>query len=168
VGTAAVQLAKAAGMRVIGTAGSQEGEELVLAQGAHHVLNHRQEGYLDKLQDLTCGMGVDVVLEMLANVNLDQDLGVVAKGGRIVVIGSRGRVEIDPRKAMAKESEILGMMLYNASEKEQASMHAAFFEGLSNGTLRPVVSRELPLSDAAAAHHAVMEASTFGKIVLVP
>ena len=168
VGTAAVQLAKAAGMRVIGTAGSQEGEELVLAQGAHHVLNHRQEGYLDKLQDLTCGMGVDVVLEMLANVNLDQDLGVVAKGGRIVVIGSRGRVEIDPRKAMAKESEILGMMLYNASEKEQASMHAAFFEGLSNGTLRPVVSRELPLSDAAAAHHAVMEASTFGKIVLIP
>jgi NADPH2:quinone reductase len=168
VGIAAVQLARAAGLRVIGTAGTKEGEELVLAQGAHHVLNHHQEGYLDRLQELTCGMGVDVVLEMLANVNLDKDLGVVAKGGRIVVIGSRGRVEIDPRKAMAKESEILGMMLYNANEKEQASMHAAFFEGLSNGTLRPVVSRELPLAEAAAAHHAVIEASTFGKIVLIP
>jgi len=84
------------------------------------------------------------------------------------VIGSRGRVEIDPRSAMRRESAILGMMLYNASEKELESMHAAFFEGLSNGTLRPVVSRELPLAEAAAAHHAVMEKSTFGKITLIP
>jgi len=168
VGIAAVQLARGAGMRVIGTAGTEQGEALVLAQGAHHVLNHRTEGYLDKLQELTCGKGVDVILEMLANVNLDRDLGVLAKGGRVVVIGSRGRVEIDPRTAMGKEAAILGMTLYNASDKELASMHAAFVEGLGNGTLRPVVSRELPLDDAAAAHHSVMEASTFGKIVLIP
>jgi len=103
---------------------------------------------------------------MLANVNLDHDLGLLATGGRVVVIGSRGRVEIDPRTAMGKEAAILGMTLYNASENELASMHAAFCEGLENGTLRPVVSRELALGDAAAAHHAVMEASTFGKIVL--
>src|SRR6185369_6006675 len=168
VGIAAVQIARAAGLRVIGTAGTEEGKELVLAQGAHYVLNHRSDGYLDKLQELTCGQGVDVILEMLANINLDRDLGVLATCGRVVVIGSRGRVEIDPRTAMGQEAAILGMTLYNASDKELASMHAAFVEGLGNGTLRPVVSRELPLADAAMAHHAVMEASTFGKIVLIP
>jgi NADPH2:quinone reductase len=168
VGIAAVQLARAAGARVIGTAGSDKGRELVLAQGAHHVLNHREPGYLDALRELTCHGGVDVIVEMLANVNLDQDLLALATGGRVVVIGSRGRVEIDPRNAMAREAAILGMILFNASEKELASMHAAIVAGLENGTLRPVVSRELPLAEATAAHHAVMEASTFGKIVLIP
>jgi len=168
VGIAAVQLGRRAGLRVIGTAGTEEGKALVLAQGAHHVLNHHNPGYLDELRELTCGAGVDIVLEMLANVNLDRDLGVLAKGGRVVVIGSRGRVEIDPRTAMGVEAAILGMTLYNASEKELASMHAAFVEGLGNGTLRPVVSKELPLGDAATAHHAVIKASTFGKIILIP
>lgn len=168
VGLAAVQLARAAGLRVIGTAGTDEGLALVLAEGANHVLNHRSANYLERLQELTCGRGVDVILEMLANVNLDRDLGALATGGRVVVIGSRGRVEIDPRTAMGKEAAVLGMTLYNASDAELASMHAAFVAGLENGTLRPVVSRELPLAEAAQSHHAVMEASTFGKIVLLP
>lgn len=168
VGIAAVQLASAAGLNVIGTAGNKDGLELVRAQGANHVLNHHSTGYLDKISDLTCGKGIDIILEMLANVNLDKDLGVVATNGRIVVIGSRGRVEIDPRAAMGKEANILGMTLFNASERELACMHAAFGAGLKNGTLRPIVSRELPLTDAAVAHHAVIEASTLGKIVLLP
>ena len=168
VGLAAVQIARAAGLRVIGTAGSDEGMKLVLAQGAHHVLNHKKEGYLGSLQELTCGQGPDVILEMLANVNLDHDLDALAKGGRVVVIGNRGRVEIDPRTAMGKDAAIFGMSLYNASDKELASMHAAFVEGLANGTLRPVISKELPLAAAAAAHHGVMESSTLGKIVLLP
>lgn len=168
VGIAAVQLASAAGLNVIGTAGNKDGLELVRAQGANHVLNHHSTGYLDKISDLTCGKGIDIILEMLANVNLDKDLGVVATNGRIVVIGSRGRVEIDPRAAMGKEANILGMTLFNATETDMARMHAAFAAGLENGTLRPIVSRELPLTDAAVAHHAVIEASTLGKIVLVP
>ncbi len=168
VGIAAVQLARNAGMRVIGTAGSETGKALVLAQGAHHVLNHKEPGYLDRLNELTCNRGVDVILEMLANVNLDRDLPVLATGGRVVIVGSRGRVEIDPRNAMMREATILGMTLYNASTKELDSMHAAFAAGLENGTLRPVVSMELPLSDAAKAHHAVMETSSLGKIVLIP
>lgn len=168
VGIAAVQLARAAGLTVIGTAGSDKGKALVLSQGAHHVLDHHAPAYLDQLPELTCGKGVDVIVEMLANVNLDKDLEAVAVNGRIVVIGSRGRVEIDPRSAMGKEASILGMTLFNASDKELASMHAAFVAGLTNGTLRPIVSREIPLADAAEAHHAVLEASTFGKIVLVP
>ncbi|MBK5276844.1 MAG: NADPH:quinone reductase [Desulfuromonadales bacterium] len=168
VGIAAVQLARQSGMRVIGTAGSEEGRQLVLAQGAHHVLNHRAEGYLDRLRELTCGQGVDVILEMLANLNLDRDLLALTTGGRVVIIGSRGRVEIDPRNAMSREATIMGMTLYNANARDLAGMHAAFVAGLENGTLRPVVSRELPLAEAARAHHAVLEASTLGKIVLVP
>jgi len=168
VGIAAVQLARNAGMLVVGTAGTEAGRELVRALGAQYVLNHHEPGYLDKIQGLTCGRGLDVILEMLANVNLDHDLDVLAKGGRVVIIGSRGRVEIDPRSAMGKETSILGMTLFNATRKELASMHAAFVAGLKNGTLKPVVSRELPLAEAAIAHHAVMEASTLGKIVLLP
>ena len=168
VGIAALQLARAAGLRVFGTAGTPDGLTLVLAQGAHHVLNHRQAGYLDQLPELTCGRGVDLILEMLANVNLDSDLNALGTGGRVVVIGSRGRVEIDPRTAMGREASILGLTLYNATERETASIHAALAAGLENGTLRPVVSRELPLSEAAAAHDAILETSSLGKIVLVP
>jgi NADPH2:quinone reductase len=168
VGLGAVQLARAAGLRVIGTAGSEQGRTLVQAQGAHHVLDHRQPGYLDQLTELTCGKGVDLILEMLANVNLAKDLTVLAKKGRVAVIGSRGKIEIDPRETMAREASILGVTMFNATPQDLASMHAAFVAGLENGTLRPVVSRELPLAEAAAAHHAVMEASTLGKIVLIP
>jgi NADPH2:quinone reductase len=168
VGLGAVQLARAAGLRVIGSAGSEQGRALVQAQGAHHVLDHRQPGYLDQLTELTCGKGVDLILEMLANVNLAKDLTVLAKKGRVAVIGSRGKIEIDPRETMGREASILGVTMFNATPQDLASMHAAFAAGLENGTLRPVVSRELPLAEAAAAHHAVMEASTLGKIVLIP
>jgi NADPH:quinone reductase len=168
VGIAAVQLARNAGLRVIGTAGSEAGKQLVMAQGACAVLNHKAPGYLDQLQELTCNRGVDVILEMLANVNLDNDLSVLASGGRVVIIGCRGRVEIDPRTAMSREATIMGMTLYNATSKELASMHAAFVAGLETGALRPVVSTELPLAEAAKAHNLVMETSTLGKIVLIP
>ncbi len=102
VGTAALQLARAAGMHVIGTAGTEEGLELVRTQGAHHGLNHKVPGYLDQIPELTCNHGIDVILEMLANVNLPKDLEILATRGRVVVIGSRGSVEIDPRQAMEK------------------------------------------------------------------
>lgn len=168
VGIAAIQLARAAGLRVIGTAGSEKGMQLVRELGAHEVVDHHQADHLAKAAEFTCGQGIDIILEMLANVNLGEDLKVLGKGGRVVVVGSRGRVEIDPRDTMAQESVIMGVRMFNASEKELASMHAAFGAGLENGTLRPVVSRELPLEDAPRAHHEVIEASTLGKIVLVP
>jgi NADPH:quinone reductase len=167
VGVAAVQLARAAGLRVIATAGSEQGRQLVLEAGAHEALDHHDANHLAKTGELTCGLGVDVILEMLANVNLGDDLGALATGGRVVVVGSRGRVEIDPRDLMGREAAIIGITLFNASARELASMHAAFVAGMENGTLRPVVSRELPLADAARAHHEVMETSTLGKIVLV-
>ena len=168
VGTAAVQIARAHGMRVIGTAGSEEGLALVRSQGAHDVLNHRDADYLQRLLPLTDGRGVDVVLEMLANVNLDRDLDVLAQQGRVVVIGNRGRVEIDPRKAMGRDAAILGMTLFNATRAHLEEIHAGIVAGLENGTLNPVIGKEIPLADAAKAHVAVMESGALGKIVLVP
>jgi len=168
VGLGAVQLARARGLTVFGTAGTERGRRLVAEQGAHHVLDHGAPGYLDELLRLTGGRGVDVVLEMLANVNLQKDLGVVATGGRIVVIGNRGTIEINPRGAMNKNCAILGMALYHATPRQLAGIHAALVEGLRNGTLRPVIAEELPLAQARRAHEAVMEPGHHGKIVLVP
>jgi len=111
---------------------------------------------------------VDLILEMLANVNLQKDLGIVALGGRIVVIGNRGTIEINPRGAMNKNCAILGMALYHASPKQLVGIHAALVEGLHNGTLRPAIAQELPLKDAPRSHEAVMEAGHHGKIVLIP
>jgi NADPH2:quinone reductase len=167
VGTAAVELGRAHGLRVIGTAGTSEGLTLAREHGAHHVLNHRDADYLQQIMPLTGNAGVDVVLEMLANVNLDHDLDVLARNGRIVVIGNRGRVEIDPRKAMARDGAILGMTLFNATADESREIHAGLVAGLENGTLNPVVGKEFPLADAAKAHVAVMESGAYGKIVLV-
>ncbi|HZT57577.1 MAG TPA: NADPH:quinone reductase [Pyrinomonadaceae bacterium] len=167
VGTAAVQMARAAGFEVIGTGGTDEGRKLVAEQGAQHVLDHHAPDYLEQLTALTQGRGVDVILEMLANVNLDKDLGVLAKGGRVVVIGSRGTVEINPRLAMGRDAAIFGMTLFNVSPQDLASIHAALVAGLEAGTLRPVVGREMPLADAARAHEEVMRPGAHGKIVLV-
>jgi NADPH2:quinone reductase len=168
VGVAAVQLANAAGLTVIGTAGTERGRRLVREQGAHHVLDHTAPDYLAEVGRLTGGRGADVIIENLANVNLQKDLDVVARHGRIVVIGNRGTIEINPRGTMSKDATILGLSLPNATPDELASIHAALIAGLANGTLRPVVGRELPLKDAAAAHTAVLEPGAYGKIVLIP
>jgi len=167
VGLAAVQIARAAGLMVFGTAGSEAGRRLVAGQGAHHVLDHTQEGYLDEIEALTGGKGVDVILEMLANVNLAKDLDFLARNGRVVVIGSRGPVEIDPRLTMVKNSSVLGMSLANATEGETARLHAAVGAGLANGTLTPIIAQEIPLADAPRAHQAIMAPGAHGKIVLV-
>ena len=168
VGIAALQIARAHGMKVIGTAGTDRGKKLVEQEGAHHILDHKAPNYLEHVMKLTDGHGVDVILEMLANVNLGKDLSLLAKKGRVVVIGSRGNVEINPRDAMGRDADIRGMSLWNASESELASIHSALVAGLANGTLRPVVGQELPLKDAPRAHEAVMEPGAYGKIVLVP
>ncbi|HYV05404.1 MAG TPA: NADPH:quinone reductase [Blastocatellia bacterium] len=168
VGTAAVQLARAGGLRVIGTGGTLKGRALVAEQGAHHVLDHNSPGYIEQIGELTNGRGVNVILEMLANVNLAKDLELLAPRGRVVVIGNRGTIEIDPRVAMTKDASILGMSLLHASPDEIASAHAALAAGLESGTLRPVVGEKMPLGEAARAHELVLAAGAYGKIVLIP
>ena len=105
---------------------------------------------------------------MAAHINLDKDLSLLALRGRIVVIGNRGRVEIDPRQAMSRDAAILGMTVFNATDADFDEIHAALVAGLASGTLNPVVRREMPLADAARAHEAIMEPGALGKIVLTP
>lgn len=168
VGLAATQIARAWGATVIGTASTPDGLDAVRAQGAHHALNHRDAGYLDALAQITGGHGPDVVLENLANMNLDNDLTALAFGGRIVVVGNRGRIEIDPRKAMAKDAAIVGMALWNTTPADWVRAWRAIEAGLSAGTLAPLVSTELPLAQAARSHELILEPGARGKIVLLP
>ena len=166
VGLAACQLAVNHGSVVIGTAGTEAGLDVVCRQGVALTLNHRSPGYFDQLTAFTGRRGVDLIVEMLANVNLDRDLTVLAPGGRVVVVGSRGRVEIDPRQTMQRDADVRGMSLTNADDAELAMIHAALVAGFTNGTLTPVVARRFPLAEAAAAHEAVMGGDAVGKIVL--
>jgi len=168
VGIAAVQLGRAFGLTVIGTGGTERGLDLVADQGAHHVLDHGAADYLQRLMTLTAGHGVDLILEMLANVNLGKDLTILASQGRVVVIGSRGKTEIDPRETMRRDADIRGMTLMNATEQELRSIHAALLAGLENGSLRPVIGKSLPLSAAAQSHEDVMKPGSYGKLVLIP
>jgi NADPH:quinone reductase len=168
VGTAAVQIARAQGLTVIGTAGSPEGRQAVLDSGAHHVVDHKSPTYREEIVRLTGGRGPDVILEMVAHVNLNHDLEMIASNGRIVVIGSRGNIEVTPRNFMAKDSIVTGMTLWATPEAHWARLFAAIEAGLQYGTLNPVIQIELPLADAPKAHQLVMEGGSRGKIVLIP
>jgi NADPH2:quinone reductase len=168
VGVAAVQMGRAAGMTVVGTAGTDKGRELVKREGAYHVVDHTSADSQEQLMKLTGGRGFEVIVEMLANKNLAKDLAMLTVFGRVVVVGSRGALEINPRDAMARDATIYGMTSFNISDHDLASIHAALVAGLENGTLRPVVGQEFPLKDAPRAHQAVMEPGAYGKIVLIP
>jgi NADPH2:quinone reductase len=168
VGIASIQIAKAHGMMVMATAGSDRGRELARQQGADLVFDHNAPDYQGKILAGTSGRGVDVILEMLANKNLGNDLRLLARNGRVAIIGSRGTVEINPRDAMVRQAAILGVFLFNVTLPELASIHAALQAGLRNKTLNPVIGERMALADAARAHIKVLEPGSYGKIVLVP
>lgn len=166
VGVAAAQLARAMGMRVFGTAGSDKGVEVAQRAGCHQVFRHDQPGYEQAIAEAAAPDGINVILENLANVNLDRDLGLIAPKGRVIVIGNRGRTEIDARQTMGKESAVMGTTLWSATADEYRMTHAALVAALAAGTLAPVVGTELPLERAADAHRAVIGGKAAGKIVL--
>jgi NADPH:quinone reductase len=168
VGSSAIQLAKRAGLRVVGSAGTAKGLELVRAEGVDHAVNHTETGYMNDVRRLTGGNGPELILEMLANVNLAADMDLVAKYGRIIVIGNRGEITVNPRVAMMKELDIRGIALWNATAAQMKPIMRDILAGVADGSLRPVVGREMRLSEAAAAHLAVLEHGIGGKIVLIP
>jgi NADPH2:quinone reductase len=168
VGIAAVQLAHAAGMRVIGTAGSDRGRELVIREGAAHALDHKSADLPAQVVKIADGRGADVIIEMLANVNLGADLKMLAPHGRVVIVGSRGDVQITPRDLMAREGVILAVMLWGVPPDEMAAIYAAITAGLEGGSLHPVVGNEIPLAEAPRAHKEIMESTAYGKMVLIP
>ena len=168
VGLAAIQFARAAGLHVLATGGTEAGRQICREQGAHEVFDHKAPDYLDQILRSTSGAGVQLIIEMLANVNLAKDLPLLARGGRVVVIGSRGPVEINPRDLMARNADIRGVMLLHTPAEEMVRAHAALRAGLENGALRPVIGREFPLREAAKAHETVMASGAVGKIILSP
>jgi NADPH2:quinone reductase len=168
VGIAGVQFARAMGLRVFGTASSQKGLDLATREGAHQVFNHSKAGYVEEIMKATGGRGVDVILEMLANVNLANDTKLLATNGRVIVIGNRGEITINPRELMGRRASIRAFTLWAVTETEETTIHAGLIAGLENGTLRPVVGKELPLAEAARAHKEILEPGAAGKIVLIP
>jgi NADPH:quinone reductase len=168
VGIAAVQWAKNAGLRVFGTASSEEGRSLVAENGADAVYDHSDPGHFAEVLERTSGKGADIILEMLANVNLERDFEALAKFGRIVVVGSRGSLMFTPRLTMTKDVTIYGMSLFNAPADDMAEINRAIYDGLLAGSLRPHVRIAMPLAEAAAAHRLVIEQRSAGKIVLLP
>ncbi|HEY1912432.1 MAG TPA: NADPH:quinone reductase [Vicinamibacterales bacterium] len=168
VGIGCVELAHARGLTVIGTAGTAKGLALVREHGADTAISHRDADAAEQIMAATGGRGVDVIIEMAANLNLDRDLTMLARFGRVVIVGNKGRVEIDPRAAMGRDATILGMTLFNVDDNDRKEINSALVAGLANGSLNPVISRALPLAEAASAHAAVMEPGAHGKIVLVP
>lgn len=166
VGTAAIQWAKNEGLIVIGTASSEEGKQLIKTQGADFVFDHSEENYLSEILEATEGNGVDIILEMLANVNLVKDFDVLAKFGRIVIIGNRGSLDFNPRLTMGKDASIYGLALFNTPPAEMQEIYEAIFDGLSKGFLNPIIGKKIVLKDAVKAHHEIMEGKAAGKIVL--
>jgi NADPH2:quinone reductase len=168
VGLAAVQIARAAGMTVVGSAGSAQGLELVEKEGAHLAVNHREPDYLQKAIAFTEGKGFDVILEMNATKKLADDISLIAPFSRIIVIGGTdGAVTFDPTPLLWKGASIIGLYIGLASPQETAEIHKAIYTGLANGTLRPQVAQEFALTDAPLAHETVRTASSTGKIALV-
>lgn len=166
VGIACIQMGIAHGMNVFGTAGSPEGKDLLKKFGAHCVLSHDCK---EEVLSLTEGKGVNIIVEMLANENLATDLQMLSNNGRVMVVGNRGTVEINPRDTMARESDIRGVMLYAGSEQEFQDAANYIDQGCKSGSLQPTIGKTFPLEHATAAHELVMATTKpGGKIVLIP
>ena len=142
--------------------------DLVKKEGAHFVFNHSKPGYQNEILKATDGQGVNVILEMLANVNLGADLKLIALNGRIIIIGSRGDVTITPRELMARRGSIHAFMLWFITDFEAREVNAGLIANLENKIIRPVIRKEIPLSEAGFAQKQVMESGAYGKIVLIP
>ena len=166
VGLAAIQFCRHLDLTVIGTAGTEVGRKLVEEQGADVVLDHHGPDVEQRLNSLTNGKGVDLILEMLGDVNLDRDLAWLAPYGQVVVIGCRGSVEINPRILMMKDASIQGMTLFNIPPDVKDQIHKELNEAFECGDVVPVTRRSFALEDAASAHELVMEPGAHGKIVL--
>lgn len=161
VGTLAVQMAKEAGAYVIGTAGSEDNCQIVRENGADLVVNHNQVGYTDNIPQ------VDLVLEMLANINLEKDLELLNQRGRVVIIGNRGSLDFNPRLTMAKEADIYGIAIWNATAAERAESLDAIETYLKQGILSPAIGDLYPLKEAAQAQYDIIHLPAKGKILLI-
>ena len=174
VGTAAIQLLKHEGVRVIVTAGSDQKCRACLELGADLALDYRELGgqFARPVLEATGGRGVDLVLDSIGASYLPQHLEALAIGGRLVVIGLMGgaRAEIDLAALLRKRITVVGSTLRARSPEEKAAIVAFFRDrfgaALERGELRPIVHAVLPLADAQRAHDIVEASEHFGKVIL--
>ncbi len=166
VGTAAIQLAKRAGLQVGGSAGGAAGESFLESLGLKYTTDHNAPDYLSDVLGMTCGRGCDIILEMRADKNLGADPQVLAPFGRIVVIGNRGEATVNPRDWMSRDAVIYAITLFNVTPAQLQEIHADLAVGLKDGSLAPIVAQSFDLKDAAAAHAALMKGGSRGKVVL--
>jgi len=166
VGTAAVQIARALGATVVGTAGTKDGMDVVSRCGAHHVFNHNHKSYEKKMVD-HLGTGFDVIIEHLANINLGHDLQMLAEHARVMVVGCRGGVNINPRHLMLPEASIRGVALGTSTPPEWAEMGAAIVAGIESGWVNPVINKEYTMDEVQQVHYDIIHSKgAKGKLVL--
>mmetsp|Transcript_11385 Transcript_11385/g.25071 ORF Transcript_11385/g.25071 Transcript_11385/m.25071 type:complete len:372 (+) Transcript_11385:27-1142(+) len=177
VGLAAVQLGKASGLLVIGTASGERGMQAIRDAGADYVLNHREEGYLNKLDEIALlpprppagkNRAVDYILENLANVNLDNDMQRLAKDGVIAVVGNRGSLEVNPRNLMQCEGTLVGVLGGLFTPEQKAEAHAGLHGLLHTGVLKPVIGKAYAMEAVGESHVDVIEqkGGAAGKLVV--
>jgi len=164
VGSLAVQLARRTGTFVMGTAGDPEGMTLIEKLGAHRAFNHRSPGYLEAVKQETGEHGPDVIIEMVANINLMKDMELLAKYGRVVIVGNHGTLEFDPRSAMTKDAVVMGMNIGNMPQEDYIANMYTLSAAMETG-LHTIIGKELPLCQAEQAHRDVGEGKG-GKVVL--
>ena len=162
IGSAAIQIARLAGARVITTVGSDEKAPKAKKLGARDVILYRKTDFADEVRRLTSGAGADLIFEHVGPETWSKNLQCLAKGGRMVTCGATSgpRVEIDLRFLYIRQQTIIGS--YMGSSRELASVLAL----VENGKLKPVVDRVFPLKDAREAHDRMESRSNFGKVVL--
>ena len=172
VGTAAIQLVRAAGGRVVVTAGSPEKCARCRELGADLAVDYRSESFAERVREWTEGRGVDVVLDSIGAPYLAANLDSLALGGRLVVIGLMGgaKVELNLAALLGKRLSVIGSTLRTRPIAEKAAIIAAFWrrfgDDLAARRIRPIVDRVLPLEAVADAHRAMKASDHFGKIVL--
>jgi len=164
VGSAAVQIARQAGARVIATAGSEAKRERLLALGAHAAVSHARPDWADEVRRLTGGPGVDLVFEHVGGATWTAALSLLRRGGRVVTCGAHGgeQVPLDLIDLFRRQATLLGS--YSAPTRSVLEV----LRLVAAGVFRPVLHATLPLVDASRAHALLAAREAFGKVVLVP
>jgi NADPH2:quinone reductase len=173
VGSAAVQLGKAMGARVIGTAGGTEKCDVVRALGADEVVDYAHEDVVARVKELTGGRGVDVVFDPVGGDIFDASRRVVAFEGRILVIGFAGGrfADAPTNHVLVKNYEVVGVHwgFYRQMAPERIPQWQAVLDDLwARGLIDPLVGAQLPLTEAPEALRRLASRATTGKVVLVP
>jgi NADPH:quinone reductase-like Zn-dependent oxidoreductase len=172
IGTATIQLAKAASATCIVTAGSDEKCRRCVELGADHAVNYRTGDFAAEALEKTGGRGVDVVLDSIGAPYLGSNLKSLAVGGRLVLIGLMGgaRGEINLASLLTRRLQVIGSTLRARPVTEKAAIVTGFLDrfgaDLASGRIGPVVDRVVPLEQVADAHRAMKASEHFGKIVL--